>query len=380
MESLPNILVFQPDDLYQGYSAGWQAPTDPGFGLPVAPASLTPNIDRIGAEGAVFTAAYTASGMCAPSRLALLTGRYPTRGAYATSKSSTSPPTVTVPLSKMTAGDQAHNLPRALRSVGYVAGQFGKWHLSSDEGLQSVGCAAAASNQYGCSYEEQRATVLASGFNASEALYVSNLNTCGSTCMAHFSHNLEWMAAEALRFMHTSLAAGTPFFAYFNPTPPHQGSPTDGDWTANVLQDRSASSGFGPYYCTASPEGTLSDAWTAACAGSLTGAADFSAWCATCTMKTRQALWTDSSGVVTRVKERSAISAISWIDQSLGVLYDFLAERAVLDSTSGLCTTRTANAHAQRARCPSAVRVVLSCCRVVVLSCCRAVVCAHPTG
>ena len=69
---LPNILLFQPDDLYQGYSTGWQAPNDPGFSLPVAPASLTPNIDRIGSEGATFSAAYTASGMCAPSRLALL--------------------------------------------------------------------------------------------------------------------------------------------------------------------------------------------------------------------------------------------------------------------------------------------------------------------
>eukprot|EP00966_Prymnesium_polylepis_P218768 5062734-Prymnesium_polylepis.1 len=50
-------------------------------------------------------------------------------------------------------------------------------------------------------------------------------------------------------------------------------------------------------------------------------------------MKSRQELWRDSSGVATGVKDRSRISAISWIDQSLGVLCDFLTERGVKDST-----------------------------------------------
>lgn len=79
----PHVLIFQPDDMYQGYSAGWNSPYDPGMGLPVAPSSLTAHIDRIGAEGASFTRAYTAGGMCAPSRIALLTGRYASRGSYA---------------------------------------------------------------------------------------------------------------------------------------------------------------------------------------------------------------------------------------------------------------------------------------------------------
>ena len=37
----------------------------------------TPNLDRLAANGAIFTAAYCASPICVPSRTALVTGRYP---------------------------------------------------------------------------------------------------------------------------------------------------------------------------------------------------------------------------------------------------------------------------------------------------------------
>ena len=125
----PNILLIQPDDMYQGYSAGWEAPSDPGFSLPVADAGLTTNIDKIGAEGAVFTRAYTASGMCSPSRMALLTGRYASRGAYEIEVSGGSAKTakVTVPNSKMHGNDLTHNLPQALKLAGYKTGHIGKW-------------------------------------------------------------------------------------------------------------------------------------------------------------------------------------------------------------------------------------------------------------
>jgi len=71
----PNVLIFMPDDL-------------PFFGqeAPAAEADWpkyaqfdTPHIDRLTAEGVTFANGYTASSSCAPSRYALLTGRYPSR-------------------------------------------------------------------------------------------------------------------------------------------------------------------------------------------------------------------------------------------------------------------------------------------------------------
>lgn len=42
----------------------------------------TPHIDRLAAEGAIFTQAYSGTGTCAPSRAMLMTGRYPTRTGF----------------------------------------------------------------------------------------------------------------------------------------------------------------------------------------------------------------------------------------------------------------------------------------------------------
>ena len=42
----------------------------------------TPNIDKLAADGANFTQAYSGTGTCAPSRAMLLTGRYPTRTGF----------------------------------------------------------------------------------------------------------------------------------------------------------------------------------------------------------------------------------------------------------------------------------------------------------
>lgn len=42
----------------------------------------TPNIDRLAADGAVFTQAYAGNATCAPSRAMIMTGRYPTRTGF----------------------------------------------------------------------------------------------------------------------------------------------------------------------------------------------------------------------------------------------------------------------------------------------------------
>jgi arylsulfatase A len=66
--SPPNFVVILVDDL------GW---TD--LGCMGSTYYETPHIDRLAAEGILFTNGYAAAAVCSPTRAALLTGRYPAR-------------------------------------------------------------------------------------------------------------------------------------------------------------------------------------------------------------------------------------------------------------------------------------------------------------
>lgn len=74
-ERPPNVVLILVDDLgYNDIST---------FGGGVADGLVpTPNIDRLAAEGAIFTQAYSGTATCAPSRAMLMTGRYPTRTGF----------------------------------------------------------------------------------------------------------------------------------------------------------------------------------------------------------------------------------------------------------------------------------------------------------
>ncbi len=71
----PNIVFILLDDFgYNDLST---------FGGGVANGLVpTPNIDRLAAEGAIYSQAYAGTGTCAPSRAMLMTGRYPTRTGF----------------------------------------------------------------------------------------------------------------------------------------------------------------------------------------------------------------------------------------------------------------------------------------------------------
>ena len=71
----PNIVFILLDDL------GINDISTFGGGLAKG-AVRTPNIDRLAAEGAIFSQAYSGTATCAPSRAMLLTGRYPTRTGF----------------------------------------------------------------------------------------------------------------------------------------------------------------------------------------------------------------------------------------------------------------------------------------------------------
>ncbi|MEQ1824835.1 MAG: sulfatase-like hydrolase/transferase [Pirellula sp.] len=86
----------------------------------------TPHVDQLAKEGTKFTSFYVASGVCTPSRAALLTGCYPRRiGMHVSDRNGL----VLQPLSSKGLHPEEDTLADVLRRAGYATGIFGKWHL-----------------------------------------------------------------------------------------------------------------------------------------------------------------------------------------------------------------------------------------------------------
>ena len=106
----PNILFIMGDDI------GWMQPSIYHRGLMVGE---TPNIDRIGQEGAMFID-YVAMQSCTSGRNAFFTGMYPLRTGMI-------PPQLPGSPSYLRPGTPA--LAKFLLDLGYNTGEFGKNHL-----------------------------------------------------------------------------------------------------------------------------------------------------------------------------------------------------------------------------------------------------------
>ncbi len=81
----------------------------------------TPNIDRLAAEGKLFTQHYAGSTVCAPSRSALMTGLH-TGHTQVRGNRGINGGQYPLPADAVT-------LPKRLKAAGYVTGAFGKWGL-----------------------------------------------------------------------------------------------------------------------------------------------------------------------------------------------------------------------------------------------------------
>ncbi|WP_199880269.1 PKD domain-containing protein [Flammeovirga pacifica] len=79
----------------------------------------TPNLDRIGTEGAVSTKHYATSPTCTPSRASLMTGRYP----FATGAARNDRPM----------NDNLLTFADAFKENGYSTSYVGKWHLEGKD-------------------------------------------------------------------------------------------------------------------------------------------------------------------------------------------------------------------------------------------------------
>lgn len=123
----PNVVVFLVDDLGQRdlscYGSSFYE---------------TPNLDRLAAQGARFTDAYSACPVCSPSRAALMTGKYPQRlgitdyiGAPQPEKWDRNTELLPAPYSERLELSET-TLAETLKAAGYATMFAGKWHLGPE--------------------------------------------------------------------------------------------------------------------------------------------------------------------------------------------------------------------------------------------------------
>jgi arylsulfatase A len=105
----PNILILYADDLGFGdlgcYNAESKIPT--------------PNLDRLASQGMRFVDGHSSSGICTPSRYALLTGRHHWRDFHG----------IVGAFGKSVFAPERITMPEMLKKQGYRTAAIGKWHL-----------------------------------------------------------------------------------------------------------------------------------------------------------------------------------------------------------------------------------------------------------
>jgi len=106
----PNILFILSDD--------HAANAISLYGSRLASVFQTPNLDRIGREGALFTRCYCTNSICTPSRATILTGQYSHVNGVRTLDDPLDTSMLTYPL--------------LLRREGYQTAIVGKWHVHTE--------------------------------------------------------------------------------------------------------------------------------------------------------------------------------------------------------------------------------------------------------
>lgn len=104
----PNIVFVFADQMR--FSALGCMRGEPGAGEEAA-VVRTPHLDRMAAQGALFTHAYSTTPVCSPFRTGLQTGRYSHTTGFKLQQSEIT-------------------LPQVLAAHGYATGYIGKWHMT----------------------------------------------------------------------------------------------------------------------------------------------------------------------------------------------------------------------------------------------------------
>jgi arylsulfatase A len=190
----PNFIVLFADDMGYGDLGCYGHPT-----------IRTPNLDRMAEEGMRFTSFYAAAPVCTPSRVGLLTGRYPIRAGQ---PNNTGPDTVGgLPLSEVL-------LPQVLKKRGYRTMAIGKWHLGFNP-VEHMPTSRGFDSYLGLPYSND---MIPPWVKTTRPLRMYR-DTEPIEQMADQSNLTERYTDEAVKFIKAS--RNTPFFLYLPYAMPH---------------------------------------------------------------------------------------------------------------------------------------------------------------
>lgn len=179
----------------------------------------TPVLDRLAAQGMMFTHAYANSAVCTATRVGLITGRYQYR----------LPVGLHEPLG---AGDvglpssaEQPNMPSLMRDAGYTTTLVGKWHMGS---LPKYGPLKSGYDEFWGMYGGG-VDYFRHGFNGNVDLWD------GETKVEETGYMTDLMADRTIDTFKRRKADGKPFFISLHFTAPHW------PWQANNDEGRAES-------------------------------------------------------------------------------------------------------------------------------------------
>lgn len=121
----PNFIVIVADDLGWGDLACYGNPW-----------VKTPSLDRLAAEGTLYTNGYACSPVCSSSRSGMLTGRFPSRDRIYSWLGNREARSIDINTKRGMPDWLDPAIPtvaRTLFGLGYATGLFGKWHLGEGD-------------------------------------------------------------------------------------------------------------------------------------------------------------------------------------------------------------------------------------------------------
>lgn len=223
----PNIIFFIADDMYpEMFNC---LPEGEGK-------NLTPNLDRLAAEGTIMMNQYVVSPVCTPSRFNCLTGNYASRATnkqFLAKTEHEEGQTVIQWNSFITNRDRI--LPHYLKELGYITGMVGKNHVIAAGGLEGFSDFNAdpgdpeIAKKIEDNYLKVEKSILNYGFDFTGGIYHNNPNFIGVSELA--VQNLDWITKAGVEFIDENHEKQ--FFLYYATTVPHGPTEPERSWNAD---------------------------------------------------------------------------------------------------------------------------------------------------